>query len=100
MRNRNKRIWPYIEPPPRSPLILDNIGITVPLKNLDGWEEFRGAQRELFGVGWLSRFWKGWIYPVVKPKRYQERKKRFETAQNRMRQELLTAVLEKASETA
>jgi len=36
MRDQNKRIWSYIVPPPKSPLILDNLGITVSMKSLEG----------------------------------------------------------------
>ena len=100
MKDQNRRIWPYCVPPPKSPMILDNFGVTISMESLKGWDIYKAARRELFGTNWLSRFWKGRIYPVVRPGRYLERKRRFEKEQSRMQQQFLAAVLERANEKA
>ena len=96
MKDHNKRIWPYCVPSPKSPLILDNLGITISMESLRGWDDYKAARQELFGTNWLSRFWKGRIYPVVRPESYLGRVMRFETERLLMQQQFLIAVLERA----
>ena len=97
-KGRNRRIWPFIVPPPKSPLILDNVGLTISLEMLDGWPDYKKAYNSLFGVNWLSKLWMGWIYSIIRPKRYVELKQVFESQRCKMQQSYLNAVLEAAEE--
>jgi hypothetical protein len=92
-RKTPHNIWQYIMPPPLSPMILDNLGLTISLKALEGWKDYRQARANLFGTNWLSRFWMQWIFPRIKPRRWAALVDEFEAQRRRMQQQYLTAVL-------
>lgn len=94
MKDHNRQIWPHVVPPPKSPMILDNLGIVISMESLRGWPDYRAAHEKLFGTNWFSRFWSGRVYPLIRPKSYLMRKQRFGAEQARMRQQFLDAVLE------
>ena len=96
MKTRQE-IWPYCVPQPTNRRILDNFGLTINLKMLEAWPEFKAAKDMLFGTNWASKLWMRYVSPLLTPKRYEELKSKFEEERQAMQTRYLNAVMEAAS---
>ena len=80
---------------PRNPRLLDNFGITINLRMLEVWPEYKAARERLYGTNWFSRLWMKWLYPAIKPIRYNDLELQFRSKLLELQCEALNAVIER-----
>lgn len=76
-------------------LIIDSLGITVNLADLQGWDEYAELREKMHGGFTSAR-----LYRLLFPKRYKRLWQSFIAAQLDLQQDFLTAVLEAGEKAA
>lgn len=78
-----------------NPSIYDNLGITINIRTLQGWDVYSSAQSAYFGHGILGRFWAKHIRPWLQPQKHLALRAAYEAEQEKQRQAFVDALLEK-----
>lgn len=79
--------------------LLDNIGITVAYSKLPSWPEYDEWSRRRFGDNWFTRVWCRHFRPWLLPKKHAEIDANFRDAQDKIRADLINAVIEEGGKT-
>lgn len=82
----------------QSPLILDNLGITVNVSELKTYPIKRFFQDEVEGIGFLSKIWCGFIRPLLFPKRQKNLSKLYKLSTSLFQQEHLNELIHNAED--
>lgn len=80
---------------PRNPILLDNLSITLNLRMLEIWPEYKAARERLYGTNRFSRLWMKWVYPAIKPAQYNNLELQFRSKLLELQCETLNAVIER-----
>ena len=78
--------------------ILDNIGITVNMRELPSFPLYEYANRRLYGTHWLSRFWCRRLRPRFAPARQAEAERIMDDARRHIQMDFISTVLDRGKE--
>ena len=81
-----------------SPKILENIGIHINVSILPSAELYWLVREEWFGPWLLGRFYARYLRAIIEPDKHKRIRALWEQMQTTRRQEMITAVFEKARE--
>jgi hypothetical protein len=76
--------------------LLDNLGITIKMRELPSWNERCKRQELLYGSGFFSRLWCN-LRRYLEPKLYAQLVEDYETVKLQTQAEMMNAVLEKGN---
>ena len=75
--------------------IVDNIGITVNMRELPSWQRYQELKGAVYGSGLLSRIWAQILRPWLRPVAHAELWAQWDTVERELHEELIWATIEK-----